>query len=55
MAGIASIPQDYYEAATIDGANGWQSFWNVTLPLVAPGDRDGDHPVASSAGCAPST
>jgi raffinose/stachyose/melibiose transport system permease protein len=36
MAGIASIPRDYYEAAMIDGAGGLQKFWNVTLPLVRP-------------------
>jgi raffinose/stachyose/melibiose transport system permease protein len=36
MAGLASIPRDYYEASTIDGATGWQSFWNITLPLVKP-------------------
>ena len=36
MAGIASINRDYYEASTIDGANGWQNFWSITLPLVKP-------------------
>ena len=36
MAGIVSIPQDFYEASTIDGATGWQKFWNITLPLVRP-------------------
>jgi raffinose/stachyose/melibiose transport system permease protein len=36
MAGIASISRDYYEASTIDGANSWQNFWNITLPLVRP-------------------
>lgn len=36
MAGLASIPRDLYEASTIDGANSWQNFWNVTLPLVKP-------------------
>jgi raffinose/stachyose/melibiose transport system permease protein len=36
MAGIASISRDYYEASIIDGANGWQNFWNITLPLVRP-------------------
>src|SRR5690606_9616617 len=36
MAGIASISRDYYEASTIDGANAWQNFWNITLPLVKP-------------------
>ncbi|MDK2946373.1 carbohydrate ABC transporter permease [Geotoga petraea] len=29
---LQSIPDDYYEAAEIDGANGWQKFWNITLP-----------------------
>jgi len=36
MAGLVSIPRDYYEAAAIDGATGWQQFWNITLPLVMP-------------------
>jgi raffinose/stachyose/melibiose transport system permease protein len=36
MAGIASISRDYYEASIIDGANAWQNFWNITLPLVKP-------------------
>ena len=36
IAGIASIPRDYYEAAIIDGANGSQNFWHITLPLVRP-------------------
>jgi raffinose/stachyose/melibiose transport system permease protein len=36
MAGIASIPRDYYEAANIDGAGGWENFWFITLPLVRP-------------------
>ena len=36
MAGIVSIPRDYYEAATIDGASGFQKFWSITLPLVHP-------------------
>ena len=36
MAGLVSIPQDYYEAAAIDGATGWDRFWNITLPLVMP-------------------
>ena len=29
---LAGIPQDHYEAASIDGANGWQKFWYITLP-----------------------
>jgi raffinose/stachyose/melibiose transport system permease protein len=36
MAGIVSIPQEYYEAAAIDGATGFQRFWKITLPLVMP-------------------
>jgi raffinose/stachyose/melibiose transport system permease protein len=36
IAGIASISRDYYEAAVIDGANGVQNFWHITLPLVRP-------------------
>jgi len=36
MAGLVSIPQDYYEAASIDGATSWQKFWKITLPLVMP-------------------
>lgn len=36
LAGLQSIPEDLYEAHAIDGANAWQSFWTITLPLVAP-------------------
>lgn len=36
MAGLVSIPQDYYEAASIDGATSWEKFRNITLPLVMP-------------------
>ena len=36
IAGLVSIPREYYEAATIDGAGGWQRFREVTLPLVWP-------------------
>ncbi len=31
---LQSIPSDIYEAASVDGANGWQRFWNITLPLL---------------------
>jgi N-acetylglucosamine transport system permease protein len=34
MAGIQSIPISFYEAAVLDGANGWTMFWRITLPLV---------------------
>ena len=36
LGGLASLPTDPYEAAVLDGANGWQIFWHVTLPLVWP-------------------
>ncbi len=36
LAGLSAIPQHYYEAAEIDGANSWQAFRHVTLPLVSP-------------------
>jgi raffinose/stachyose/melibiose transport system permease protein len=36
MAGVVSIPQDYFEAAKIDGATSWQNFWAITLPLLRP-------------------
>lgn len=36
LAGLQGIPQDYYEAAKIDGASSWRLFWNITLPLLAP-------------------
>lgn len=31
---LQAIPQDLYAAAEVDGANGWQRFWNITLPLL---------------------
>lgn len=34
--GLNSIPGDVYEAAAIDGANGWQRFWRITFPLLRP-------------------
>jgi multiple sugar transport system permease protein len=36
LAGLQSIPQDLYEAHAIDGASPWQSFRQITLPLIAP-------------------
>jgi multiple sugar transport system permease protein len=36
LAGLQSIPTTLYEAATIDGANMWQRFTRITLPLITP-------------------
>jgi multiple sugar transport system permease protein len=34
LAGLKQIPETFYEAARIDGASRWQSFWRITLPLL---------------------
>jgi multiple sugar transport system permease protein len=36
LAGLESIPDDYLEAASLDGASGWQTFRDVTFPLLNP-------------------
>ncbi|MBI4546573.1 MAG: extracellular solute-binding protein [Ignavibacteriae bacterium] len=36
LAGLQGIPEELYEAARIDGANEWQRFWRITLPLLKP-------------------
>ena len=36
LAGLQTIPADYYEAAEVDGASGWQRFRFVTLPMLTP-------------------
>ncbi len=36
LAGLRQIPQELYESAAIDGANGWNKFKSVTLPMLTP-------------------
>ncbi len=36
LAGLQDIPRHLYEAAAIDGASGWRSFWSITVPLLRP-------------------
>jgi multiple sugar transport system permease protein len=36
LAGLQGIPEQLYEAAKLDGANGWQEFLHVTLPMLSP-------------------
>ncbi|GEB34132.1 MULTISPECIES: carbohydrate ABC transporter permease [Brevibacillus] len=35
LAGLQGISNDMYEAASIDGANAWQKFWRVTVPMIS--------------------
>ena len=36
LAGLQDIPRHLYEAAAIDGATAWRSFWSITVPLLRP-------------------
>ena len=36
MAALQNVPRELYEAADIDGANGWQRFWSITWPMISP-------------------
>lgn len=36
LAGLASLPSEPFEAALLDGASGWQRFWDLTLPMLRP-------------------
>lgn len=36
IAGLQNIPDEYYEAAALDGASGWQKFIHITLPILSP-------------------
>src|SRR5262245_30833973 len=36
LAGLASLPNEPYEAAAIDGASAWRQFWDLTLPFLKP-------------------
>jgi len=36
MAGLKTIPKEYYEAAIMDGASAWRQFWGITIPLLKP-------------------
>lgn len=36
LAGLQNIPNELYEAASLDGANVFQRFWNITLPMLKP-------------------
>jgi len=36
LAGLQTIDHQLYEAAKVDGANSWKTFWNVTVPMMLP-------------------
>lgn len=36
LAGLQTIDEQVYEAAKVDGANRWQTFWRITLPMIRP-------------------
>jgi len=36
LAGLKGVPKQYTEAAQVDGANRWQAFWRITMPLMRP-------------------
>jgi ABC-type sugar transport system permease subunit len=36
LAGLQNIPGELYDAATVDGAGAWDTFWRITLPMLAP-------------------
>ncbi len=36
LAGLKAIPQDLFEAAAVDGASTWQTYWRITLPMMMP-------------------
>lgn len=36
LAALEGVPKALYEAAEIDGANGWYKFWNITIPSIMP-------------------
>ncbi len=36
LAGLQGVPRELYEAATVDGASGWQQFRKITLPMLTP-------------------
>ena len=36
LSALQSIPPAYYEAASVEGANAWESFWKITFPVLTP-------------------
>jgi multiple sugar transport system permease protein len=36
LSGLQGVPTDLYDAARVDGANEWSTFWNITFPMISP-------------------
>ena len=36
LSGLQGVPTELYDASKVDGANAWQTFWNVTFPMISP-------------------
>ncbi|MGE5674212.1 MAG: carbohydrate ABC transporter permease [Mycobacterium leprae] len=36
LAGLKQVPAELYEASAVDGANRWQQFWRITIPMLSP-------------------
>ena len=36
LSGLQGVPTELYDAAKVDGATGWQTFWKVTFPMISP-------------------
>jgi len=36
LAGLQGVPQELYDAASVDGVNWWQKIWHVTIPMISP-------------------
>ncbi len=36
LAGLQGVPTELYDAAKVDGASSWETFWNITFPMISP-------------------
>jgi multiple sugar transport system permease protein len=36
LAGLQGVPQELYDASSVDGVNWWQKIWHITIPMISP-------------------